>query len=460
MTPREFTPHPYQSVIIDHILANRRGGIWAGMGLGKTSATLTALDRLDLIEDVFPALIVAPLRVAQSTWPDEIEKWAHLVHLSISPVIGDLGQRIRALQRRAHIYTINYEQIPWLVDLYGKKWPFKTIVSDESTRLKGFRLRQGTKRARSLAQVAHIYCNRFIELTGTPAPNGLQDLWGPSWFLDEGARLGRSYSSFEQRWFRRGWDGYSLEPIATAQGEIQEKLSDICIAIKAEDYFDLEKPVESTVYIDLPVKARKLYKDMEDEMYMELEGLGVEAFNAAGKTNKCHQLANGTVYTDEKAKEWWVVHDEKIEALRSIIEEAGGMPVLVAYHFRSDLRRLCDAFPAARTLDKNPKTLKDWNKGKIPIMFAHPASAGHGLNLQDGSNILVYFTVDWNLELHEQIFERIGPVRQLQAGHNRSMFVYYIIARDTVEDQMIMPRLKTKKSVQDILTEAMKARRQ
>ena len=447
--------HNYQNLAIAHLMENPRCALWAGMGMGKTATVLTALDRINLIEDVFPALVIAPLRVAQSTWPEEPAKWSHLQHLRVAAVTGDLAERNAALRSNAQIFATNYEQLPWLVELFGKKWPFKTIVADESTKLKGFRLRQGTKRSRALASVAHAHCNRFIELTGTPSPNGLQDLWGQGWFIDQGERLGRTFSTFEQRWFQRSFDGFSIKPLANAQGEIEDKLRDVCLSLRAEDYFDLREPVKTVVNIDLPPAARKIYKSMENTMFAEIADKGVEAFNAAGSGNKCQQIASGAVYMDDK-KNWEVVHDEKIRALESIIEEAAGMPVLVAYNFRHDLERILKAFPQARVLDKNPQTIKDWNAGKIPMLLAHPASAGHGLNLQYGGNILVYFSIDWNLELHEQIFERIGPVRQLQAGFDRAMFVYYIIARGTVEDEMIMPRLESKASVQDILTRAMR----
>lgn len=456
MSRKIYTPHEYQGMITGHIFDNPRCAIWAGMGLGKTISTLTALDGLFLAGEDAPALVLAPLRVAKTTWPDEARKWAHLRHVSVMPIVGAESERKMALKHDASVYTTNYEQLPWLIEHFGDRWPFATVVSDESTKLKSFRLRQGGKRAQYLARVAHTKVKRFIELTGTCAPNGLQDLWGQMWFIDGGERLGRTYSGFTDRWFQRSFDGYGIVPLAHAQAEIQDKLKDICLTIDAADWFDLEKPIVNNIYIDLPPKARALYDDMEKRMFMELEGIEVEAFNAAARTNKCLQIANGAAYVDD-LHNWREVHDEKIYALEDIIEEAAGAPVLVAYHYQTDLVRLKKAFPKGRVLDANPQTMIDWNKGLIPILFAHPQAAGHGLNLQDGGNILVYFAHWWALEDRMQILERIGPVRQMQAGHKRPVFIHNIIARDTV-DEMVIDSLDHKRSIQDVLLEAMKKR--
>jgi SNF2 family DNA or RNA helicase len=452
---------PYQQLIIDHILEKERCNAFVPMGLGKTISTLQALSTLALV-DASPTLVLAPLRVAQSTWPDEVKKWK--LDLPVTPIVGTAEQRAQALREDSAIFTINYENIPWLIDWYKynpRPWPFKTIVADEVTKLKGFRTRQGTKRAKALAEVAHKKVERWIGLTGTPAPNGLKDLWGPMWFVDGGQRLGKSFNSFTQRWFRKGYDGFGLEPLGNAQGEIQSLISDVCLSLDAKDYFNLSEPVRNKVVVDLPHKARKLYRDMEKKMFLELEGhLGpteIEALNAASKTQKCLQLAAGAIYTDDK-RNWQEVHDAKIQALDDIIEEANGAPVLVAYNFKHDLARLLAAFPRGRVLGSDPATLRDWNAGKIPVLFVHPASAGHGLSLQDGGNILVFFSVNWNLEEHLQVIERIGPVRQAQSGYDRLVFIHYILANDTV-DFDVMERLTSKRSVQDILMAAMKRRK-
>lgn len=460
MTRQAFTPREYQQPVIDHILDVSRDAVWAGMGMGKTVSALTALDILEITEPG-PALVLAPLRVAASTWPDEATKWAHLRNVEVSAVVGTPEERRAALKRPATIYTTNYDNLPWLVEHFGDKWPFRKVVADESTKLKSFRLRQGGVRAQSLARVAHCKVDRFIELTGTPSPNGLQDLWGQAWFLDKGVRLGRSFEAFKSRWFQSiqvGSDRHAvrLDPLPFAQEQIQDRMRDLCLSLDASDYFDISEPVVNVIRVELPAKARRLYKDMEREMFLALEcGTEVEAFNAASKTIKCLQLANGAIYTDDTCSAWADIHDAKLQALEDVIEEAAGMPVLVAYHFKSDLARLQRAFPKGRALDKNPQTIRDWNAGKIPVLFAHPASAGHGLNLQDGGNILAFFGHWWDLEQYQQIIERIGPTRQAQAGHDRPVFIHHIVAADTV-DELVIARRESKREVQDLLLEAMK----
>lgn len=451
---RPFVPRPYQRRIVDHVLEHPRCAVWAGMGLGKTSATLAALDTLQLLDDA-SALVVAPLRVAQSTWPDEAAKWAEFAHLEVVPVVGNATERAAALRRPAHIYTTNYEQLPWLVEHFGDRWPFRTVVADESTRLKSFRTRQGGARARALGAIAHEHVERFIELTGTPSPNGLQDLWGQLWFLDRGERLGRSFAAFASRWFRPSYNGFGIEPLAHAQAEIEERLRDLCLSLDARDWFDLREPIVNVLRVELPPKARRLYEAMEREMFLELgDGAQVEAFDAASRTIKCLQLANGAIYTDD-AGAWAEVHDAKLAALESIVGEAAGAPVLVAYHFKSDLARLLRAFPRGRHLDQDPQTIRDWNAGRIPVLFAHPASAGHGLNLQDGGNILAVFGHWWDLEQYQQIVERIGPTRQAQAGHDRPVYIHQIVAADTI-DELVVARRETKRAVQDLLLGAMR----
>lgn len=462
MTRRDFTPRAYQGASIEHLLDVQRPGLWAGMGMGKTVSALTALDVLEITEPG-PALVLAPLRVAASTWPDEATKWSHLRNVEVSAVVGTPDERRAALRRPANIFTTNYDNLPWLVEHYGDKWPYRKVVADESTKLKSFRLRQGGMRAQSLARVAHSKVRRFVELTGTPSPNGLQDLWGQSWFLDQGVRLGRSFEAFRTRWFQSvqlGAERHAvrLDPLPHAQREIEDRLRDLCLSLNARDYFDISEPIVSTVRVELPAKARRLYRDMEREMFLALDtGHEVEAFNAASKTIKCLQLANGAIYTDDTATDFAEVHDGKLQALESIVAEAAGMPVLVAYHFKSDLARLLKAFPKGRALDKDPQTIRDWNAGKIPVLFAHPASAGHGLNLQDGGNILAFFGHWWDLEQYQQIVERIGPTRQAQAGYDRPVFIYHIVAADTL-DETVMARRDSKREVQDLLLEALKRR--
>lgn len=468
MERRPYTPRNYQRGAMTHEMDVPKCALFAPMGGGKSVCTLTVIDSLILAGYSRPALILAPLRVAQSTWPDEAAKWAHLSGLTVTPVVGTPAERAAALRRDAAVYTTNYENLPWLFEHLGERpWPFGIVVADESTRLKSARpsirvskngkefiQAAGAKRVRELARIAHSpgAIDRFIELTGTPAPNGLQDLWAQIWFLDGGLRLGRTYEGFQQRWFKPKRDGYGVVPLPHAEREIHERIKDICLTVEFEG--ELPPLVVNDIYVDLPPKARKLYRDMEKEMFMELAGHEVEAFNAASRTMKCLQLASGAAYVDDE-HHWVEVHEAKLAALDSVIEEANGAPVLVAYYFRSDLARLLKAFPKARVLDADPQTIRDWNAGNIPILFAHPASAGHGLNLQDGGNILVMFSHTWNLEHYQQIIERIGPLRQAQAGHNRSVFLHRIVARRTV-DELVLERLDSKREVQDILLEAMR----
>ena len=470
---------PYQHLAVNHIIDNRRCALWVFMGGGKTVSTLTALDMAHLLEgDVFPVLVVAPLRVAVSTWPGEVDEWAHLRHLTVQTITGSITERTTAIMRKADIYTINFENLPWLIETLGHRWPFATVVVDEATKLKGFRgsiqrskktgkafIRSGGgKRTSALAKVAHSKVKRFIELTGTPAPLGLVDLWAQAWFIDGGRRLGHSFTAFTDRYFRSipNPGGYQqIEPLPFAQEQIQDKLRDVCLTLDPRDWFDLQAPIHTRVWVDLPAKVQALYRDMEREFFMTIEGHEVEAFNAAAKSMKLRQLTSGAVYVEHDdgsdSADWKEVHAAKLEALESIVSEAAGAPVLVAYQFRSDLARLLAAFPQARHLDDNPQTIADWNAGKVPVLLAHPKSAGHGLNLQHGGNILVFFSHDWNLEERLQVIERIGPVRQLQAGYDRPVYIYDIVARKTV-DELVLKRHETKAEVQQILLDAMRER--
>jgi SNF2 family DNA or RNA helicase len=450
-TVADFAPRDYQQQAIAHVVAKRRCALFLPMGSGKTGAVLCALDALSLAERPFPVLVVAPLRVAQSTWPDETQKWDNFKHLRVAPIVGDVRQRKAALNSGADIHTINFENLPWLVETVGATWPWQTVVVDEQTKLKGFRTRQGSTRARALAKVAHAKVDRWIGLTGTPAPNGLVDLWGPTYFIDKGERLGRSFTAFSERWFTTDWTGYGLTPLPHAQREVEAALADVCLTVTG---LPVDEPVVNTIRVDLPAKARQIYRGMEKEFYAILSATTeVEAFNAAVKSQKLLQLACGFIYDDDRKPHY--VHDAKLDALDSVIEEAAGAPVLVAYHFRADLERLRRAYPKARELDSDPGTIRDWNAGKIPVLFAHPASAGHGLNLQDGGNILVFYSVDWNLEHHDQIIERIGPMRQKQAGHDRPVFLHYLLAGDTI-DEVVVDRLRNKREIQAVLMEAMR----
>lgn len=427
----------------------------AGTGIGKTSATLAALDTLLLAGETNKALVLGPKRVAQDVWTDEAAKWSQFQGLRISRVMGTPDQRKAGLRADADIYVMNYDNLPWLVDRLGGDWPFDTVVADESTKLKGFRLNQGGQRTKALGKVAHRRVRRFIELTGTPAPNGLKDMYGQMWFLDGGKRLGRTFTSFAERWFTTGRDGFSLQPLPHAFDEITDRISDLCLSIQAKDYFDLREPVVSTIEVTLPEKAMRAYKEMEREMFLEIQATGIEAFNAASRTIKCLQLANGAIYLDEKADTWAEVHTAKLEALESIVEEAGGMPVLVAYQFKSDRARLLEHFAGSVDLATD-EGMRRFKAGEVRVGIGHPASIGHGIDgLQYVTNVIAFFGLDYNLENRQQIIERIGPTRQFQAGMDRPTFVYNIAARGTL-DEMVLARVETKADIQLLLLDRMR----
>lgn len=460
--PRTFTPHPHQRDGLDFLCNVRRPALWMPMGGGKSVTTLTALTQLDYCDDIFPVLVLAPLRVANSTWVNEVAKWEHTQHLRVSPIAArrnpktsaTAAEREAALRKPADIYTLPYGSLEWLVDKLGADWPFRTVIADESTRLKNFRLRQGAKNPRALGKVAHTRVDRFINLTGTPGSNGLKDLWGPAWFQDHGERLGRTYSAFEQRWFRKGYDGYSLEVLDHAESEIHANLRDICLTVRG---LDVDEPIRNIIGVELPPAVRQHYRSMEKNFWADIGAEGVEAANAAVKSGKLLQITGGNIFTDEFGT-YEALHDAKLDALESVIEEAAGTPVFVSYNYQPELERILKRFPSARHLDADPKTEADWNAGRIPVLVAHPASAGHGLNLQDGGNILVFYGIGWDLELHDQIIERIGPQRQKQSGYDRNVYIHYLIATDTV-DEVVFERLATKRSVREVLLEAMERRR-
>ena len=470
----KFVPRPYQRPMTQFIIDTPRCNLYAGMGTGKGPATLEAIATLLLFGEVQRVLVVAPKRVALSTWPGEIQNFCDSFgHMTCAVAIGDATTRHAAVRFGADITTINYDNLTWLVDNYGTTWPFDMIVCDESSRLAGLRVSlrtskngkqfltgQGGSRAKSLARVALTKAKRFVNLSGTPAANGLEQLWGQCFYLDAGRRLGTSFTAFQQRWFRQlpGGDNYArIEPMPHADSQIRAAIKDVTIAIEARDHFDLPPLIENIIHVDMPPSARKQYKEMERDLFTWLvDGRLLEAFSAGAKSQKCLQLAAGAAYTDDQGN-WVEVHDAKIEALQSVIEEAAGMPVLVFYHFKSDLARIQKALPKAVHLGAKTQTIDDWNAGRIPVLLAHPQSAGHGLSLQHGGNICCFFSSNWSLEADSQAIERIGPTRQAQSGYKRPVFVHRIVAKGTL-DEVVVARLKSKASIQDALIEAMKNR--
>jgi len=464
MSRKKYIAHPYQKLITQQHLSLPRCVTFAGLGTGKTSSTLTSLDAMYLAGESSPTLVLAPLRVCQSVWPGEVEKWDHLTSLSVTPIVGTADERIRALRHDTPIYTCNYDNIPWLVEHFGSQWPFKIVVADELTRLKSFRLRQGGVRAQALSKVMHTKVKRFIGLTGTPAPNGLMDLWGQVWMLDRGQRLGRTFTAFKDRWFCRTEDGFGYQlRSSSCEQEIYGLLKDVCLTIDAKDYFDLKEPIVRNVEFELPPKARAIYDKMKKELVAQIDSHQITAANAAVKTQKLLQLASGYVYHDPSidgddepgSRKFHVIHDMKLQALDSIVSETNGVPLLVAYNFRSELESILKAFPKAEVFGKDPTTEARWNAGKIPMLLGHPASIGHGLSLQDGGNIMVFFGHNWSLENRLQIIERIGPMRQLQSGHDRNVWIYNIVASRTA-DQIVIDRVSDKSLVQESLLSALK----
>jgi hypothetical protein len=446
--------------MIDWAWEHKRCAIWAGMGSGKTSAMEYLIELLKLCGQVGgsdePWLILGPMRVARDVWPEDMARWEQFSHTNIVALTGTPRQRADKLKSKAAIFTISYELAPWLVEHFGDKWPFRYIIADESDRLKGFRLNRGGQRARALGRIAHNLTDRWINLTGTPSPNGLKDLWGQTWYLDKGQRLGRTYSAFVDRWFRQDWSGFGIEPMPHADKEIHEALKDICITIDPKDYFDLKEPIVTQIKVKLPEAARKIYKQLEKELFAKLaDGEEVAAYNAAALTNKCLQLANGAVYTDYP--NWSAVHDEKIAALESIMAESGGVPLLVAYSFKSDCARIKRAFPTAVELSMDDG-MRAFRSGNAPIGLAHPKSMGHGIDgLQRVSNIICFFGHSWNAGETWQMIERVGCMRQLQAGFDRPVWVYQIVAENTLDSDVIESHA-AKTSVQQALLEAMKRR--
>ena len=461
---------PWQPPLIDFGVEHKRCNLLARMGMGKTPAVLEIHDRLRLLGEGGKHLVTAPLRVARSTWPEEPVKWHEFAHLKVQPITGTKDQRIAALRNdKADIYTINYENLPWLVEHLGEAWPFDTVTADEASKLRSFRLLQGGKRAQALASVAHTKVRRWINLSGTIAPNGLSNLWAPMWFIDRGQRLGRSYDSFESRWFgyKRAKDAVNAHKTRISRiafphafGEITGLMRDVTLALNPKDWFPIRDPIVVPVYVDLPPEARKKYREMERDMLTHIGGHDIEAFAASGKVLKMLQLSNGACYTgsDEQIERdvshWVEAHEEKLDALESIIEENDGEPILVAYHFKPDLARLKKRVPHGRHI--NTKADEDaFKRGEIELAFVHPQSIGHGVDgFQNVCHIIVFFALSYDLDPHDQIIERIGPMRQMQAGFDREVLVYQIIARDTI-DEIVAERLVEKRGVLDATMDAL-----
>ena len=391
--------------------------------------------------------MIAPKKVAEDTWSREIAKWQHTRHLRISKVLGTPAQRRAALKKSADVYTINRENVVWLVEYLGEKWDFDMVVVDELSSFKSHR----SKRFRALRKV-RPKIKRLIGLTGTPKPNGYMDLWSQIYLLDRGERLGKTITQFRREFFDasyRPWgQEYKLKPGAAER--INTKIADICISMKAKDHLNLKEPLVIDVPVQLTDKEREIYRTMERESIIEIADDVVVGGTAATVSNKLLQLANGAVYTEEKSVVH--LHDQKLERLAELIEAANGEPVLVFYSFKHDKDRIKDYLKIPVRELETPEDIKDWNAGKIPVLLAHPASCGHGLNLQDGGHIIIWFGLTWSLELYQQANARLH--RQGQAEGVR---IYHIIAEGTV-DEDVLKSLQSKDASQEALLEALKAR--
>lgn len=439
--------HKYQLRGAGFIRENPFCALWKDMGLGKTITVATAIRDLMWEFEVCRTLIIAPKRVALTTWPLEFKKWSHLRDLRYEVIAGNKNERVRAILRKADVHIVSRDNVDWLVKTLGDRWPWDMVIVDESSSFKS----QSSNRWKALRK-ARRYIKRMVQLSATPAPNGLHDLWPQFYLLDLGARLGNTEDAFKQRWFRANPNGYGIQPLPGAEEHIHERVADIVLSMRAEDYLDMPELVLNRVEVDLPDEAMKRYKKFERDMILELKGVPeIEVDSAGALVGKLLQCANGAVYTDE-LKNWELFHDEKIEALKEVVEAHAGYPIMVAYNFKSDLARIKKAFPKAVVIDDNPETQERWNAGKIPMLLTHPASSGHGLNLQGGSHLMVWFGLNWSLELYKQLLGRLYR----QGQKSKTVIVHHIIARGTV-DERVMRVIESKEATQSRLLEAVKA---
>lgn len=451
-----FKPHAYQQHCINKVIEIAKLGLFLDMGLGKTVTTLTAIRQLKYDRfEVRKVLVIAPKKVAEGTWTREKDKWEHTKILRVSPVLGSQAKRIRALNTPADIYIINRENVCWLVDYYRNDWPFDMVVIDESSSFKS----HTAKRFKALASISSRI-TRLVELTGTPSPNGLDDLWSQVFLLDGGERLGKRYTQFRERYFdpgRRGADGmvYDYKAKPGSEQSILERISDICISMKAEDYLQLPDIIYHTVPVVLDPKALKAYREMERKMVLELpeDEEEISVTSAAALSNKLLQLANGALYDDDHQVH--EIHDCKLEAFTELIESLQGKPALVFYNFQHDKTRILKALEKTKLRIRELKKSgdeDDWNAGKIDILLAHPASAAYGLNLQQGGNHVIWFGLTWNYELYTQANKRLH-----RQGQTEKVIIHHLVSTGT-RDEDVMQALEKKDDVQNWVMESLKAR--
>ena len=449
----KYEPHDYQRYATKYIESHSVAAVFLDMGLGKTSITLTALN--DLLFDYFDAhriLVVAPLRVARNTWSDEIEKWDHLKDLQFSIAVGTEAERLSALKRQADIYIINRENLQWLIEKSDVPFDFDMVVIDEISSFKNHQ----AKRFKSLMKV-RPKVKRMVGLTGTPSSNGLMDLFAEFKILDMGARLGRFIGQYRMTYFKpdkmNGPIVYSYKPLLGAEQAIYEKISDITISMKAADHLKMPELINSKYLVHLSEKEKKKYEDMKAELVLALPEGEITAANAASLSGKLSQMANGAVYADDESI--LSIHDRKLDALEDIIEAANGKTVLVAYWFKHDLMRIEERLKSKdipfEKLDSDA-SIKKWNKGELPVALIHPASAGHGLNLQSGGSTLVWFGITWSLELYQQTVARLYRQGQSEG----TVTNIHIVTKNTI-DERIMKALLEKDKTQSALIDAVKA---
>lgn len=449
--------HDYQVAAVEHIMSNTHAALFLEMGLGKTVSTLTAIKKLMFEElEIAKTLVVGPKRVVESVWDVECEKWEHLKDLKVSKIIGTVKQRKEALRKNADIYLISRDNISWLCGLYGGSMlPFDMLVIDELSSFKNPK----SIRFKALRGVQPSF-KRVIGLTGTPAPNGLIDLWSQIYLLDRGERLGKFITRYREEYFKPGKRNgaiiYKYDLVTDGEARIYEKIGDICMSMKAKDYLKLPGRIDNIIKIVLPPDIQAKYDAFERDQVLQLfadqpEDEAITAVSAAALSNKLLQFANGAVYDENK--DWHVVHDLKIEALKEIIEDANGKPVLVAYTYQHDLHRIKEALKQYKPVQlKTDQDVKDWNAGKIQVMIMHPASGGHGLNLQAGGHIIVWFGQTWSLELEQQFNARL--VRQ---GQENVVIIHKLVASKTMDEDVIKAQ-ESKSAKQDSLMEAVKAK--
>lgn len=444
----QYNPHEYQTYATNFILEHPVAAVLLEMGLGKSVITLTAIYELMLNRfEVEKVLVIAPLRVARDTWPAEIEKWEHLKGLTYSVAIGTEAERIAALKRPAHLYLINRENVDWLITKSHLPFDYDMVVIDELSSFKSY----AAKRFKSLLKV-RPRVKRMVGLTGTPSGNGLMDLWAEFRVLDMGQRLGRYITHYRNNFFvpdkRNQQMIFSYKPKPGAEDAIYKLISDITISMKSADFLKMPECIINEVPVALSEKEWSVYHALKEDMVVDLKTEEIDAVNAAALSGKLLQMANGAVYNEEK--EVIRIHDRKLDALEDLIEGANGKPVLVAYWYNHDLQRIKQRFSVREI--KTSQDIKDWNNGEIPVAVIHPASAGHGLNIQFGGSTIIWFGLTWSLELYQQTNARLW-----RQGQNDTVVIHHIIAKDTI-DEDVMAALRKKEKIQSALIDSVKAR--